>query len=300
MAVALRKRRTSERLTGDERSVLRSLVAAPMFELVPLKNALVQAEDLPPGATVTVTASPSHTIEATLDLAEEVSVRGHAVTPHLSAHMIRDRAHLAELLRRMDAAGLRRAFVVGGDSHEPGDFRDGLSLLRAIDELGRPFDVLGVPSYPQGHVDIADDVLVRALLEKQRYASYMTTQMCFEPEAILAWIPRMRLAGVTLPIHLGMPGVAEITRLMAVATRIGLADSARYLKKNRKIVGHLLSPGKFGPDAVLEGMASALADPGTRIEALHLFTFNQVASTVEWQRRMLESLADNAVDEAEA
>jgi hypothetical protein len=31
-------------------------------------------------------------------------------------------------------------------------------------------------------------------------------------------------------------------------------------------------------------------DPAARIEALHVFTFNQVVATVEWQRRMLESL----------
>ena len=48
-----------------------TLVSGPKFELIPLLNALERAASLPPGATVTVTSSPSHGIEATIELAEE-------------------------------------------------------------------------------------------------------------------------------------------------------------------------------------------------------------------------------------
>ena len=64
-----------------------------------------------------------------------------------------------------------------------------------------------------------------------------------------------------MAVHLGTPGVAELTKLMTISARIGVADSARYLKKNRKMVGSLLTPGKFGPDALLLGMADAFCDP---------------------------------------
>jgi methylenetetrahydrofolate reductase (NADPH) len=289
--VALRKRRTGEGLDQEDRAALRALVSAPKFELIPLKRAAEQGEYLPPAATVTVTASPSHGIEATLDLAETMAGRGHRVVPHLSAHMIRDRAHLAELLQRCEASSVHQAFVVGGDAKDRGEFHDGVALLHAIDELGHPFTQIGVPSYPEGHVDIAPDALLSALKEKQRYAHYMTTQMSFNPGAITEWIGRMRTEGVTLPVHLGTPGVAELTKLMTISARIGVADSARYLKKNRAMVGHLLTPGKFGPDALLEGLAPSFCDPAARIEALHLFTFNQVEATVAWQERMLATLA---------
>jgi methylenetetrahydrofolate reductase (NADPH) len=81
-----------------------------------------------------------------------------------------------------------------------------------------------------------------------------------------------------------------LKKLMTISARIGVADSARYLKKNRSMVGHLLSPGSFGPDALLEGLAPSLEEPGVEIEALHIFTFNQVQATVEWQQRMLAEL----------
>ena len=283
-------RRRSAVLPGDQRLALRDLVASPKFELIPLNNALDAAEALPARATVTVTASPSHGIESTIDLAEQMVARGHDAVPHLSAHMIRDRAHLGALLDRCRNAGMREAFVVGGDATDPGEFHDGLALLRAMQELGHPFETIGVPGYPDGHADIDRGHLLEVLIEKQRHASYMTTQMCFDPGAIADWIGEMRRRGVTLPVHLGTPGVADITKLMTISARIGIADSARYLKKNKRMVGQLLSPGKFGPDALLEGMSPAIADPAAQVEALHVFTFNQVRATVEWQQRMLATL----------
>ena len=130
---------------------------------------------------MTVTSSPSHGIEATVELAEKLAALGHTVIPHLSAHMIWTHQHLEDLLARLAEGGFRRVFVVGGDAQDHGDFHDGLTLLRAIDELGRPFDEIGVPSYPEGHPKISDERLLEVLVEKQRYASYMTTQMSFNP-----------------------------------------------------------------------------------------------------------------------
>jgi len=280
-------KRTQATLTDDQRAVLRRLVSMAKYELIPLDAILTKAEALPEGAAVTVTASPSHGIEATFELAEKLAARGHDVTPHLSAHMIRDRAHLQELLDRARSASITKAFVVGGDARDKGEFHDGVMLLHAIDELGHPFSEIGVPSYPEGHPDIADDVLLAALKEKQKIATSMTTQMCFNPSALSAWLTRMRAAGVTLPVHLGVPGVAELTKLMAISARIGVADSARYLKKNKSMVGHLMRGGSFGPDAFLEALAPTLVDRNAQVQALHVFTFNQVANTADWQRRML-------------
>ena len=290
--MALRKRRSPSGLDQEQQAALRLLIASPKFELIPLSGAAEKAEQLPHASTVTVTASPSHGIEATLDLAESLADRGHIVVPHLSAHMIRDRAHLSEVIGRCREAGLARAFVVGGDAKDKGEFHDGSMLLRAIDEHGHPFTEIGVPGYPDGHVDIASERLLKVLIAKQRYAHYMTTQMCFEPGAIVSWIVAMRAAGVTLPVHIGVPGVTELTKLMTISARIGVADSARYLRKNKRMVGSLLTPGKFGPDSLLEGLGPALVDPDAKIEALHLFTFNQVQATVDWQQRMLASLDD--------
>lgn len=286
-------RRRSGELGPAERQALAGLVARTRFELIPLAGALELAESLPPGAPTSVTASPSRGIWATVELAAALARRGHPSAPHLAAHMIRDRGHLAELLAVCREAGLTEAFIVGGDAKEAGGFADGLALLRAIRELSGPFARLGVPGYPQGHPQIPEDVLHGALLAKAPLASWVTTQMCFDPAAIAGWVDRIRAAGVQLEVHLGVPGAVELGRLLAMSARIGLADAARYLRKNRSVLGRL-TRGSFGPDALLEALAPTIAHPAAKVRGLHVFTFNQVASAVAWQRAMLEALADGS------
>ena len=277
-------------LTADERHVLARLVASAIYELIPLPSARDHAAALPAGAPVTVTTSVRLGLDATLGLAEWLSSRGHEAAPHVAARLIRDRAHLADVLARMREANIRRVFVVGGDGSPVGEIADGLALLRVLDELGHSFDEVGVPAYPEGHPKIADEMLLRDLLEKQRYAHAMTTQMSFNPDAVASWIVRIRPGGVTLPIHLGVPGAVELRRLMTIAARIGVADSTRYLLKHRSLLGHLVQRGSFGADAFLRDLAPALAAPGTDVRALHVFTMNQVEQTVAWQRQMMEEL----------
>jgi methylenetetrahydrofolate reductase (NADPH) len=279
-------------LSKEHRAALGAVVANAKYEIIPLKNVRDQAAALPPGARVTVTASPTHGIESTLDVAEYVAARGHEVTPHLSAHMIRDRGHLADLLARMREIGIRHVFIVGGDAKDRGAFHDGLDLLRALEEIGHPFEDIGVPSYPEGHATIPSNALMRALKEKQRYAHHTTTQMCFNPPAAAEWVERIRREGVTLPIYLGVPGALEFTKLMTIAARIGVADSARYLSKNMGLLGHLASPGSFGADAFLNSLADTIADPSAKIAGLHIFTMNQVPSTRAWHEKMRQQLQE--------
>jgi methylenetetrahydrofolate reductase (NADPH) len=119
----------------------------------------------------------------------------------------------------------------------------------------------------------------------------MTTQMSFNSDAVSAWVLRIRREGVWLPMNLGVAGVTQLAKLMNIAARIGVADSARYLKKNRRMLGYLVKPGSVTPDAFLEALAPVIAEPGARIHGLHLFTFNQVEETAAWQRRILLRLA---------
>ena len=278
-------------LADPAREALARLLATPTFELVPLKNALSQADHLPPGATVSVTASPAKGLEATVALCEQLQARGFRAVPHLSARMVRDRAHLVDLIEWLEGAGVDRAFVVGGDAKEPGDFPDGLSLLREMHEIGHPLGEIGIPCYPQGHAFIADGPLLDALRAKAGYASYMTTQLCFDPGAIASWIAARRAEGLELPVHVGVPGVAEPHRLLAISARIGVADTHRFLSKNIRFVARLMRSGGFyRPDGLLEGIAPHAADPSARIVDVHHYTFNAVDATEKWRRDYVAKL----------
>jgi len=283
------RRRAS--LTPPARDALARVLREPTFELVPLKNALDQARFLPPGVTVSVTASPAKGIEATIALCEQLQGRGFRAVPHLSARMVRDRSHLTDLISWLEGAGVDRAFVVGGDAKEPGDYPDGLSLLRDMTEIGHPLSEIGIPCYPQGHAFIADGPLLEALHAKAKYASYMTTQLCCDPGAIATWIAARRAEGLGLPIHVGVPGVAEPHKLLAISARIGVADTHRFLTKNVRFVARLVRSGGFyRPDGLLEGLAPHIADPAAGIVDLHMYTFNAVDTLEAWRRSYLAKL----------
>lgn len=275
----------------EQREALRRLVERPRFELIPLRDALVRAEALPPRSATTVTASPSHGIEATIELCAGLAGLGHEATPHLAAHMFRDRSHVGDVLDRCREIGLRSAFVIGGDAKDRGELHDGIALLRAMDELGHPFTSVGVAGYPEGHPAIPDERLTAALIDKQAHATHVTTQMTFDGDAIRSWIAGIRAAGVELPVHIGAPGAVRVRRLLQVAARIGVGGSLRYLRKNRQLL-HLLVPRTYTADRLLGSLGPSLTDAEADIRALHLFTFNQVEETVSWRGRLLGELGD--------
>jgi methylenetetrahydrofolate reductase (NADPH) len=278
-------------LGSGARTTLAGLLEAPTFELVPLKGAMAHAAALPSGATVAVTASPAKGMDATIALTEQLQAAGFRPVPHLSARMIRDRAHLADLMAGLTSMAVGRVFVVGGDAKDPGAFVDGLSLLRAMAEIGHAFTEIGIPCYPDGHAFIADGALLEALREKAPFAHYMTTQMCFDPNAIGSWLAARRAEGMRLPVHVGVPGVAEPGRLLAIASRIGVADTHRFLVKNTRFVARLLRSGGFyRPDGLLQGLAPVMADPASGIVGLHMYTFNAVEAFEAWRWRYLERL----------
>jgi methylenetetrahydrofolate reductase (NADPH) len=290
MAGILARRRGLDEVS---RTALRDVLADPIFELLPLKNIVEQVPHLPPGALVSVTASPAKGIDATLDWAARLQGDGFRAIPHLSARMITDRSVLAGLLARAREAGLTRAFVVGGDADEPGEYLDGLSLLRAMTDLGHPFTTLGCPAYPQGHPDIPDVALAQALRDKAPYVAHVTTQMDFDTAAIGRWVRARRDEGFEPGVVVGVPGVADPQKLLSIAARIGVKDAKRFLVKNlRFVTGLARSGGFFKPTGFVEALAPLIAEPAARVTGFHLYTFNAVEATESWRQSMLEKLAD--------
>ena len=209
--------------------------------------------------------------------------------------MIPDRTKLAELVARAREAGLTSAFVVGGDSDEPGEYLDGLSLIKAMTELGHPFETLGCPAYPQGHPDIPDAALASALMDKAPYVAHVTTQMDFDTKAVASWVRARRAEGFAPGVIVGVPGVADPQKLMSIAARIGVKDAKRFLVKNlRFVTGLAKSGGFYKPTGFVEGMAPMLADPAANVTGFHLYTFNAVEATEGWRRSLAEELSTAA------
>lgn len=246
-------------------------------------EALVAAH-VPPEVTLAVSAPAARGLEPTLDLTERLAERGYRAVPHLAARLVRDDAHLAGVLRRLEAAATRDVFVVAGDSPRPaGPFEDARSLLQGMAAIGHPFRDIGVAGHPEGHPFLAPDRALEALGEKAAHATYVVSNLCFDSPTIARWVAEVRSRGVALPIYLGMPGPVPLRRLARVAGRIGLGESARFLRRHTGWT-RLLLPGAYRPNRLLTALAAALADPELGVAGLHVFTFNEIARTERWRQ----------------
>jgi methylenetetrahydrofolate reductase (NADPH) len=248
-------------------------------------------EHVPVGRTLTVTASPAKGLEPTLALTERLVGHGYVAVPHLAARMVSGRVELAEICARLSGAGVHTVFVPGGDQDPPaGDYGSALELLEDLTALGRPFAEVGITGYPDSHPTISDDLTVQSMWDKRRHATHVVSNLNFDPFTIEQWLDRMRARGITLPVLVGIPGPVERTKLLTMATRVGVGDSTRFLMKHKGTFARLAAPGGFTGERFLERCVPALARPTSGVTGLHVFTFNQVAETERWRREYLERL----------
>lgn len=268
------------------------LLTDPRYELMPFESFGDQIEHLPKGATVTITASPTLELEATIDWAEKAADRGFNVVPHISARYVRDEEHLVEIAERLLAAGISDIFVPGGDREEPiGEFAEAYDLLVALEELEYEFEEVGITGYPEGHEFISDEELAEAMEKKAPYATYIATQLCYDPQAVLNWIDVVRDRGVNLPIEVGIPGVMKYEKLLNISRKVGVGDSVKFLQKTGGVLGFIKqaigSRGRYKPDELVDGLAPYVDDPSYNIRGIHIYTFNQVPDTESWRKSRL-------------
>lgn len=291
------KNKTPEIVESDAAKAHRkSLTESYTIELVPMKSLETARPHLPAGSTLSVTCSPAKGIEETQRLTEEFQAEGFDPIPHISARMVRDKAHTAELAHWLRDAGLKRVFLVGGDADPPGGYFDSILFLADLLECDHGLDAIGVTSYPDHHAFISDEKLHEALHAKQALLGeagipgWCSTQMCFDAEVIDAWIRAERAAGLTLPIHLGVSGVIDKAKLMTMGMRIGLGTSLGYLKKNRAAITKMMTSSHYDPNDLLMPLSEANLELG--ITGVHMYTFNQVEATEAWRAETLAELAD--------
>jgi methylenetetrahydrofolate reductase (NADPH) len=180
---------------------------------------------------------------------------------------------------------LEDVFLIGGDATPPqGPYPSAVDLLPVIcDHAHRPREI-GIAGYPEGHPLVDPARLEEALDRKSAHADYITTQLCFNPEAVLAWVRETRDRGVELPVLVGVPGVVDRRRLLEISMRIGVGPSLAFLRKQRGL-RKLLRPARVTPDEIYDALAPWLDDRELNIAGLHYYTFDQLLETWRWERQ---------------
>jgi methylenetetrahydrofolate reductase (NADH) len=261
-----------------------NLLANPRFEVIPAKSTEQAVLDwIPAGSTVTVTASPAKGLEPTLDLAVRLAGHGYRVVPHIAARSVAGDAHLAGVVERLTAAGIDDVFVPGGDApHPAGGFDAALPLLERLAEMGAPFRQVGITGYPERHPKISDDVTIQAMWDKRRFATYIVSNVCFDPVRLGTWIRRIRARGITLPLYAGLAAPAERAKLLKMAAAAGASESARFVTRHPGWILRFWLPRGYSPSRFLDRSSAVLADPAAGVAGLHIFTFNQLQQCSQW------------------
>ncbi len=265
------------------------------LEVIPTGTIVDRLVHIPHHSFIAITCSPVHGLEPTLKMVEELRAlpteRQLKLIPHIAARMVRDKGHLREILARLDRLKVESIFVPGGDAPTPvGEYKGALELLRDVAEIGHNFRSIGVAAHPEGHPLIDHDELLRQLKEKQQFSSYLVTQMCFDPQALISWIKDIRKAGVTLSAWIGLPGVADMTKLISLSLRIGVGQSVKLLKNQKGLLRKMFGVKPYQPDDLLKGLIPYLDDPEINIPGFHLFSFNDVERTERWRAQSLVKL----------
>jgi methylenetetrahydrofolate reductase (NADPH) len=269
------------------------------YEMLPFASAEEAAAQLAEPAWLTVTCSPKHGPDRSVEVGARMRALGHDVTVHIAAKMVRDAQHLTLLLEAMAAAGIRDLFLVAGDADVAGEYASALELLPVIAAHPRRPATIGITGYPEGHPQIAASTLASALAEKAPDADYIATQLCFDPAVLRRWILSVRDQGITLPIWVGMPGQVNPKRLLEISMQIGVGRSMSFLRKQRGLRNILGMSGALGASsaAALRGaIAPTMGDAALNVAGFHYFTFNKLVETWEWEQAMNASACAEAVE----
>jgi 5,10-methylenetetrahydrofolate reductase len=246
-------------------------------------------EHLRAGATVSVTFLPGSDFADTIATAKRLKDEGFMPAPHFVARSIPGKTALAEYLKRLQGeVGAEEAVVLAGGVSEPlGDFDNSMELLATGLFEAHGIKRIGVAGHPEGSPDIPPARALEALQWKNDYARdstadfYIATQFCFEAAPIIAWEKAIREAGSTLPIHIGVPGLATLKTLINHAKACGVGPSMRMLTRQARNIAKLLTVQQ--PDRLLIDLARHKAsNPLSAIAKIHVYPLGGLRRSAKW------------------
>lgn len=243
---------------------------------------------LPPGTRVNVAFLGNESLELRTAAAAAVKHAGLVPTPHVSARRLESEDALTKFLAALQReSSSSHLFVVGGDPTAPeGPYEDALTLISAAPFVSYGVQTVSISGYPEGHPDISESDLWKALeakakaITEQGRQGDIITQFGFDAGHVIAWIEQVRARGIHWPIRVGVPGPAGIKRLLNYARRFGVGASAAIARKYGFSLTNLL--GTVGPERFLTDLAVRL-DPKTHgLVRTHFYTFGGLRTTAEW------------------
>jgi methylenetetrahydrofolate reductase (NADPH) len=240
---------------------------------------------VPAGSDVYVAWLPRMPYHHVASAARRLREVGMNPVPHVTPRQLASRAAAEDFLARLrDDAGVTRVLLVAGDGAPVGPYESSGEFLATGLLEAHGIRSVGVAGYPEGHPRIPEAALAVALERKIDEAArrgielFVLTQFCFEGQAVLDWLARLRERGVTAPVRVGVAGPASVRALLGYAARCGVGNSVRAVRSHLISLPHLLD--EHGPDKVVRRIGAGGAALG--VAGLHCFSFGGFARSARW------------------
>ena len=228
------------------------------------------------------------TQEGTFSRVGEILAEGHSAAAHFSC-IGATRTSVRDELAQLQAMGVNRLVALRGDLPSGyglgGEFQyasDLVAFIRA--ETGEHFHI-EVAAYPEVHPQAkSPDADLQAFASKVRAgADAAITQYFFNADAYFRFLDDTQRLGLDLPIVPGVMPILGSTQLMRFSDACG-AEIPRWLRLRLQAFGDdTASIRAFGLD-VIARLCEQLRSGGA--PALHFYTMNQSATTLELCRRL--------------
>jgi methylenetetrahydrofolate reductase (NADPH) len=235
------------------------------------------------GTCVYLSAAPGRDASESVAAAVKVRTAGFEPVPHVAVRNFASADTLDDFIARLNGdAAVTSVLVIAGDRSEYGPFRRALDVIDSGVLPRRGIRTIGIAGYPEGHPRIGDAELERALRDKIAAAAAtglgveIVTQFCFDPEAILVYIARLRAFGFDHRVRIGLVGPTSLTALMRYASRCGVRASTQFLARRSGLIRQMFAMAT--PDDLVRALAEA--SPAGIVP--HFFSFGGLAATGRW------------------
>jgi methylenetetrahydrofolate reductase (NADPH) len=256
---------------------------------VPRVESLREALDV--GTGIYITAIPGADHENLVEASARIAAAGLTPIPHIAARSFRDLADVGSLLHVLTAeAGVTEVLVIAGSQpRASGSVDSSLEILASGLLQEHRISRVGVAGHPEGHPAVDAARLADAVEAKNVFASesgldtYVVTQFCFAAEPYVRYERELRAAGNRLRVRPGVPGVTSMQTLVKYGISCGIGPSLRVLRRQARGLSSLLTSRAYTPDALVTGLADAVAgDGGALLGPLHFYPFGGLEATVDW------------------
>lgn len=248
---------------------------------------------IPKGTQINIAFLGNENHEQRINAAKVIRDCGFEPVPIISSRRLLSEHDRDSLLSALIAeAAPQRFILVGGDPSEPaGPYHDSIALLNSNILEKHMIRNVGITGYPEGHPKISRQALWSALkwkvdfLQKAGCSVEITTQFGFDAQATIWWIRQLRDEGIDTPVRVGMPGPADVSKLLRYAKQFGVATSATIMRRYGLSLTNLLR--KSVADRYWTDLNTMIAEHNLGVVHFHLYPFGGMLESVVWMNDQL-------------